>query len=74
MNRRKSEALKYILTTYTQLPLPHLNAIPVPIKPISTEQSEPSALETMKTEEAGVSIYEPKINENKRRWMSESEC
>jgi len=59
MNRRKNGSLKYIPTTYTQLPLPHSNAIPVPTKPISTEQFEPSALETMKTEEAGVSMYEP---------------
>jgi len=35
MNRRKSGSLKYIPTTYTQLPLPHSNAIPVPTKPIS---------------------------------------
>jgi len=56
MNRRKSDSLKYIPITYTQLPLPHSNAIPVPTKLISTEQSELLALKTMKIEEAGVSL------------------
>jgi len=59
MNREKNDFLKYIPTICTQLPLLHSNVIPVSTKPISTEQSKPSTLETMKTEETSVSMYEP---------------
>lgn len=57
MNRLKSGSFSYIGTTYSQLPLPHSAEIPVPEKPIPTEEHESSIFESVDTNL--LSVYQP---------------
>lgn len=59
MNRRKSGSLAYTETTYSQLPLPHSDEIPVPQRSIPTEQYMPSIFQSVETIETSVSVYQP---------------